>query len=152
MNWQLRCHLSVSLHIIPYLLFCRYCNKDCEKEESKFVCASDGNLYRNSCEMKKAYCGKHIFEVKKILISPCTAVSCANKRKFIKGHKRRTVTIDLHKRTPKYFGQNSASWFRIIKTQMTCQLRLNDKLYFYFISFIREIIQSKLSDTSSFLV
>ena len=40
--------------------------------------------------------------------------------------------FDLHKRTHKYFGQNSASWFGIIKTQMTCQMRLNDKLYFYF--------------------
>ena len=152
MNWQLRCHLSISLHTNPYLLFCRYCNKDCEKEESKFVCASDGNLYRNSCEMKKAYCGKHIFEVKKILISPVHGHVVCKQTQIHQRTKRRTVTIDLHKRTPKYFGQNSASWFRIIKTQMTCQLRLNDKLHFYFYLLSGKIINSKLSDTLSFLV
>ena len=46
-----------------YLSCFRFCNARCEKQESNFVCGSDGNLYRNQCEMKKAKCGQHIYQV-----------------------------------------------------------------------------------------
>ena len=41
----------------------RFCNKNCEDEEVKFICGSDGSLYRNYCEMKKAHCGRHVYQV-----------------------------------------------------------------------------------------
>jgi hypothetical protein len=41
----------------------RFCNKNCAEEEAKFICGSDGSLYRNYCEMKKAHCGRHVYQV-----------------------------------------------------------------------------------------
>jgi len=49
----------------------KFCSARCEKQESNFVCGSDGNLYRNQCEMKKAKCGHHIYQVP---LSECLSV------------------------------------------------------------------------------
>ena len=45
---------------VPYCLNRLYrtdCPKDCSDEDTNQVCGSDGNIYRNECEMKKITCG-----------------------------------------------------------------------------------------------
>ena len=45
---------------VPYCLNRLYrtdCPKDCSDEHTYQVCGSDGNIYRNECEMKKITCG-----------------------------------------------------------------------------------------------
>ena len=45
---------------VPFCLNKLYrtdCPIDCEGEEDDAVCGSDGNIYRNKCEMEKITCG-----------------------------------------------------------------------------------------------
>ena len=45
---------------VPFCLNKLYrtdCPVDCSDEDDHFVCGSDGNIYRNTCEMEKMTCG-----------------------------------------------------------------------------------------------
>ena len=85
---------------IGFFSFFRFCDAPCEKEETAFICASDGSLYRfllftkifktflakikirNKCEMLRAHCGRHVYQVGGIFFllivaaPPWTSVAC----------------------------------------------------------------------------
>lgn len=41
------------------------CPTTCEKEKERLTCASDGNIYRNDCEMKMLNCGYVLLNIQK---------------------------------------------------------------------------------------
>ena len=78
---------------IGFFSFFRFCDAPCEKEETAFICASDGSLYRfllftkifktflakikirNKCEMLRAHCGRHVYQVGGIFLLPYSSTS-----------------------------------------------------------------------------
>ncbi|CAH0386305.1 unnamed protein product [Bemisia tabaci] len=63
------------------------CPDSCDHEETHPVCGSDGNVYRNECELKKSTCGQKVVEVP-LHHCPTTSMCnqpCEETREFVCG-------------------------------------------------------------------